>query len=107
MVVKLEGCVNGSDVIFTRKSGDVWETSIPANLSGMYVVELTAYDDAGNKSFLAKYILTIDVDALTVSLELIDYQSAIVRDDYESTAFVSIYYAKLCVNDYRSEVEVC
>lgn len=46
MVARLEGKVDGRDVAFVRKHGDVWEAIVPADLDGTYIVELTAWDEA-------------------------------------------------------------
>ena len=48
MVVRLTGTVNGDDVIFRRMEGDEWEATVPASLNGTYILDMTAYDEAGN-----------------------------------------------------------
>ena len=73
MVVKLTGKVNSETIIFERKAGGLWVTAIPRVKSGAYVVELTAVDEAGNETFCTKYILTVDLGALTVKLEPFPY----------------------------------
>ena len=70
MVVRLEGKVQGQDVIFNRVQGDDWETVIPSSLNGVYVVELTAYDDAGNMAYTARYILTIDLTSIHAKVRI-------------------------------------
>ena len=70
MVVRLEGKVQGKDVIFNRVYGDEWETIIPASLNGVYIVELTAYDDAGNMAYTARYILTIDLTSIHAKVRI-------------------------------------
>ena len=42
MVVRLEGKIDGNPIIFVRREGDWWETTIPSNLDGVYVIELVA-----------------------------------------------------------------
>jgi hypothetical protein len=82
MVVKLVGNVNGDQVIFNRTTGDKWETVVPPSTSGAYVVDLTAYDEAGNMAYVAKYILIIDLTALYVRLEPYPYYGKLVKTDY-------------------------
>lgn len=82
MVVKLTGVVNGDNVIFQRKDGDVWEATIPKNLNGEYVIELQAYDEAGNIGYAAKYIMTIDVETLCFKLEPYPYYTNISLSDF-------------------------
>ena len=45
------------------------------NLSGSYIVELVATDEAGNQGFATRYILTVDLDALCVHLSPLSYQA--------------------------------
>lgn len=116
MVVKLTGVVNGSQIMFTRSRDDVWDAVIPANLSGMYIVELKAEDDAGNTSFFAKYILTVDTSLLKATLqpylrsaelkisnyvnevyEMTRFKSEIIESTIKAVVFLSKYYAKLVV----------
>ena len=81
MVVKLEGKVDGQVIIFERESGDLWQATIPPQSNGVYIVELTATDDAGNVAYCAKYIITIDVSALTVRIEPFDKYAIPEEDD--------------------------
>ena len=90
MVVKLTGIVEGHPVICERVSGDTWTCTVPATLSGTYVAEFTAIDDAGNVAYCAQYIIAIDLSALCVHIikddhcyELVDtdLEAEIVRDD--------------------------
>ena len=39
MIVRVYGRANGAEIIFTRKEGDLWQTEVPANLEGEYIVD--------------------------------------------------------------------
>ena len=54
MVTKVIGKVDGQEVIYERGEGDKWIITVPLDLDGMYVVEVTAYDNAGNIAFCTK-----------------------------------------------------
>ena len=82
MVVKLIGTINGDEVVFKKEEGDMWKATIPKNLNGEYVIELQAYDEAGNMGYMAKYIMTIDVGKLYLKLEAYPYYSKIVLSDF-------------------------
>ncbi len=85
MVVKLEGKVDGQAIIFEREfGGDVWKATIPPRASGIYIVELTATDDAGNVAYCAKYIVTIDIAALSVRIEPFDKNAITDEEDFSS-----------------------
>lgn len=82
MVVKLIGSINGDSVVFQRFDGDVWEATIPKNLNGQYIIELYAYDEAGNIGYATKYIMTIDLKSLCIKLEPLQYYTNIRLSDY-------------------------
>lgn len=106
MVVKLEGKVNGQIIIFQRKEGDWWETIIPPNLSGSYIVELVATDEAGNQGFATRYILTVDLDALCVHLSPLPYQAELEQPAYAAEVSVSDFYSEVRCPDIYSAVLV-
>lgn len=95
MVVKLTGTVEGNPVIFERQGGDTWTCVVPATLSGTYVVELTAVDDAGNTAYCAQYIIAIDLSALCVHLEPYPWKAQLLEKEYVATCILSNYYAEL------------
>lgn len=82
MVVKLTGKINGNPVTFDYQGGDTWGATIPPELNGIYIVALTAWDEAGNMSYVVKYIVTIDLSSLSVRLKPYPYQSEIECSDY-------------------------
>ena len=65
MVARLEGKVDGRDVAFVRKHG-------------AYIVELTAWDDAGNYCFVLKWLLMFDPSSLCAHLIPCPYQAEVV-----------------------------
>lgn len=95
MVVRLEGKVQGQDVIFNRVQGDDWETVIPPSLNGVYIVELTAYDDAGNMAYTARYILTVDLTSIHAKVRINRVDTRVRLSRYCSNVRISQYYAKV------------
>lgn len=57
MVTKVIGKVDGQEVIYERSEGDLWKVTVPLDLDGMYVIEVSAYDEAGNISFCTKNVV--------------------------------------------------
>lgn len=82
MVIKLVGTINGNEVVFEKEYGDMWKATIPKNLNGEYVIELRAYDEAGNMGYIAKYIMVVDIGKLCVKLEPYPYYSKISLSDF-------------------------
>ena len=68
----LTGKIDGTQVTFrlVREEGrrTVWEAEFPENLSGQYIVWLTAVDDAGNETSTCRYIVTIDLENLCIHI---------------------------------------
>lgn len=100
MVAKLEGIVNSTPVVFTKGNGDLWEATIPKTLNGVYIVELTATDDAGNIAYIARYILTIDITKLRVKLQQYPYNVKVKVKDYYANIRTGNYYEKFGIGNY-------
>lgn len=88
--MKLTGKIEGQPVTFTLISEEgrtsVFEAEVPATLDGEYVVELTAVDDAGNITFVCRYLVTIDMANMCVHLvPLPEYYLVGIPCDYEMT----------------------
>ena len=105
MVVKLRGKIDGKDVLFERMDGEHWSASIPHGDRGYYIVELEAYDEAGNCSYMAKFLLTFHSDALTVKLELYKYQVGLMLSDYLVECSSSPYFPELVSGWKNDELE--
>jgi hypothetical protein len=106
MTVKLTGSVNGENIILTYDSqGDRWISIIPPSLNGIFVVDLTAWDEAGNMTYCTKYIITIDLDALCIHLEPYPYYSELLDRDYGSEIIIDRYHMELIAFDICSEIE--
>lgn len=106
MVVRLTGTIDGNPVVFKRMEEDWWQAAIPRKLNGIYIVSLTAYDDAGNISYCTKYVITIDVASLCVHLEPYPFTAELL-EEYKSHICISPYYASLeesyYINAYLSD----
>ena len=61
MIVKVSGKVDGQDVIFERSEGNQWNITVPYDLDGMYVIEVTAENDAGNVAYCTKMLLIVEI----------------------------------------------
>ena len=82
MIVKLTGKVDGKEVIFERSEGDRWETTVPYDLDGMYVVEVTAVNDRGLIAYRTKMLMIVDPRTLCVQLLPYEYICEVVSRDY-------------------------
>ncbi|WP_461809821.1 PF13754 domain-containing protein [Faecalimonas sp.] len=82
MIVKLIGKVDGKEVIFERKYGDIWEAIVPYDLDGMYVVEIVAFNDAGTQVYRTKMLLIVDPSTLCISLIPCEYEIDVLLEEY-------------------------
>ena len=82
MVTKVIGKVDEQEVIYERSEGDLWKVTVPLDLDGMYVIEVSAYDEAGNSAYCTKMLLIVDPATLCVSLVPYEYIVEVVQDDY-------------------------
>lgn len=73
MVTKLTGRVNGCELIFERAYGNVWTGEVPKSPFYRYVVELEAWDDAGNMSFVTRMLFSVDPETLCVHMEPMNF----------------------------------
>ena len=95
MVVELRGKVDGKEIVFERTSEEEWKAAIPRELYGYYVVELEAFDEAGNRAYMTRVLLTVDLEALTIKLVPYNYQASLAGPEFESEPYLSQYAAYL------------
>lgn len=87
MVVRLEGKVNGQDIIFSKGEGDIWNGVFPFQEKCEVIIELTAYDAAGNFCYKTCYLLTFDPESLYVKLIQADYW---LRQELEEVMLICV-----------------
>ncbi|KZL93568.1 PF13754 domain-containing protein [Clostridium magnum] len=63
--MKLVGYINGIEVRFDFYPPNQFKAEIPKRMSGIYLLELHAIDDAGNQSNMCDMAVLIDFDKLT------------------------------------------
>lgn len=67
-VMRVFGRVDGADVILDHKQGETWQVPVPLDQDGEYVVEIIAEDFAGNQSFLARMLYTVDAGNICIHM---------------------------------------
>lgn len=92
MVARVEGIVNGFPVIFRRVTGDQWKAQVPRSLNGTYTLEMTAYDEAGNMAYTARYLLAYDPVNLCASLIPLPYETELEAGEWGAEAVLSDYF---------------
>lgn len=87
MVVRLEGKVNGQDVIFSKGEGDTWNGVFPFREKCEVIIELIAYDEAGNFCYKTCYLLAFDPESLYIKLIPADYW---LQEELEDTMLLCV-----------------
>ena len=95
MIVKITGKVDGRDIIFEHVSGDKWSATVPYDLDGMYIVEVTAVNDRGMVAYITKMLLIVDPSTLCVTLIPCDYYVSVVNSEYS----VEVVYPRRCCRE--------
>ncbi len=103
MVTRLVGMINGKPISFVAGENNTWSGIVPANLRGIYVVELTAMDEAGNVAYMTDVIVTIDTTKLAVSIEIANFGIKIL-ENYYCDVFVTEYQLRLLPYDVLNAV---
>lgn len=101
MIVKVSGKIDGKEVIFEKADGDQWSVMVPYDLDGMYVVELTAENEAGNIAYCTKMLLIVDPATLCVKLVPLDYMVEVISEDYKVTAIPEDYAVEEILERYQ------
>lgn len=67
-VTRVFGRVDGTEVVLQYIDGERWTVPVPFDADGEYVVEIIAEDDAGNQSFVARMLYTVDACNICVHM---------------------------------------
>lgn len=81
MVDRVIGIADEFELIFERAEGDCWTAVTPANVFGEYVMEIWAYDTAGNASYMATMLYMVSKH--TMQSYLIPFEYAGIVDHSE------------------------
>ena len=102
MVRAVYGTCNGSDIILKRTGADTWSVPVPADES-KYIIEIFAEDEAGNISYIAKYIYYWDGSSFQAIFRVYEWQSEVLADSYIASLVsaekeVGTMYRNICMD---------
>lgn len=102
-ISEITGSVGGKPLVFNyvEQSG-TWDAQVPALPSGEYVVDVTAYDKAGNTAYTATMLFNIDLSTIQAKILSVDPVGAqkdspygwLVKHGKYQTAAVKSFAAK-------------
>lgn len=105
-VVEVIGKVDGSEIMFRRTEGDLWQAQVPANEDFMYVMELYAVDEAGNKSYAAKVLFIYDASTKSYVIKEIPYQAVLIDEVYKRQLLQDSFTGSLKEGEISGESKI-
>lgn len=113
MVTTVYGKCDGNVILFTRDETGRWLTAVPFSKDGEYVVELVAEDEAGNSTYLATILFTLDTKNLRFECRVIDVaagltvkqvEAMLAGGRYAADAYLTEPRAKCAIRNYSAKV---
>lgn len=95
MVTKVIGKADGIQINFIKSEGDIWQVIVPTDMDGEYVVDIQAFDDAGNIAYCTKYLLIVNVNDLVCRILPTMYYSEYLGQHYTSSLLTDIRSQKI------------
>lgn len=101
MVREVIGKADNFVIVFSPAANGRWETSIPSNTAGEYILELWVRDEAGNESYLTKALYVIDPSTLCAHLIFTEYiaevECLMYREELIDTEFKAEIIKPRCI----------
>lgn len=96
MVVKVIGKADKFELVFEKTGENRWETIVPPDTWGEYVLEIYAHDDAGNVSYITKMLYLVSKHTMQAILIPFGYAASLSMDQYTE------YYTYLKSGEYTA-----
>lgn len=93
-VDRVIGKTDSFEIIFDKIDNDKWTVDVPSYVVGEYIMDLYAYDDAGNLGFMATAMFTVDTTNLCFHIEILNYTADIC---FANEYFCSVKEVLPCV----------
>lgn len=95
-VAEVFGKCEGYNVIFRKNlENGHWETSVPFERDGEYVIELYAVDEAGNEAYCATILCIVNVRELSIKVRILEIAKEFADFKYSGTARMKEYLAEI------------
>lgn len=88
-VSRVYGTVDGAEVDLELGQDGLWSVPVPLDQDGEYAVEIMAEDEAGNRSYLARMLYT--VEAGTICIRPLPFVRFVFRREPDPYRFTRTY----------------
>lgn len=114
MITRVYGKVDGGNTIYFTYNSDnnTWQYIVPANMTGQYILQLWAVDEAQNIGYYGKILFTIDLSKLCVKIKWLDnkakvflkemgiqaekgYDFKVIQTEYDDKVYINKFIAKI------------
>lgn len=101
-IKRVYGTADGTDIIFMYDGpSGRWETTVPRDEDGRYIVALWAEDFAGNTSYYATVLFTVDIKCMRVRIEWLDFGAQFENIKYRARGAVQTVFLSVLPLGYQ------
>lgn len=91
MVTRITGRADNHDLEF-RRTGEYWEAEVPEDTEdGTYIVDLWAWDEAGNRTYYTTVLMTVEAKGITVQVLSDPHFARPVDSEYAACLLLAPY----------------
>ncbi|WP_309087229.1 PF13754 domain-containing protein [Domibacillus sp.] len=90
-VVRMTGRIDGAEVIFSLMENGQWSATVPPDVYGEFVVEVTAWDEAGNTAYSTAMLFSINPGDLSFQVIPLLYAYKVVNEGFSEVEIQSEY----------------
>jgi hypothetical protein len=94
-VVRVVCELDCTQIIFGRSEDGSWVASIPPDFSGEYIIEVRAYDEAGNEAYSTQMLFVVDVKTLAVKMIPFNYSTSVIEAHNEDNKLNEFVYIEI------------
>jgi hypothetical protein len=90
-VVKMTGRIDSVEIVFSLSETGAWIATVPPDIYGEFVVEVTALDEAGNAAYSTAMLFTVDIGDLSFSVIPLSYAYKVSGEGFSKVEVQSDY----------------
>lgn len=91
-VSRVYGKVDGVDIILHQNERGLWQVQVPSDVDGIYILEISAEDFAGNTTYLTRTLFEVRHSVITTTTLLLGYWGEVIqiyKTELQPNLFVS------------------